>query len=56
MKDKTFEESAEKCTDSDFWINQGKESDKENMYCDILIDIRNSILLLAKVIQERPLK
>ena len=57
VKDSEFNKSVKAIKDNgDFWIDQGKEADFENMICDLIIDVRNSILLLAKVIQERPLK
>ena len=39
---------------SDHWINRGKDTDTEHMYCDLYTSIRDSILLLAEVIQGRP--
>ena len=37
---------------SDHWINRGKESDTEHMYCDLLISLRDSILLLSDVVTD----
>ena len=57
MKDKTFEECVNtSCRTGDYWIAWDFGTERDNALKDILIDIRNSILLLAQVIQERPLK
>ena len=56
MNDAKFKEDANniRCI-SDFWINQPTETDTDRMYFDALISIRESILLLAEVLQSRPI-
>ena len=54
MRDKDFDKAAKKIRDrSDFWINADKETDVDHMYTDLLISIRNAILLLAEVVQTK---
>ena len=57
MKDEEFKEKQSLIRGtSDHWINRGKDTDTEHMYCDLYTSIRDSILLLAEVIQESPTK
>jgi hypothetical protein len=39
---------------SNFWVAAQKENDRDNMYCELLVSIRDSILLLAEVVRGRP--
>ena len=57
MKDEEFKEKQSLIRGtSDHWINRSKDTDTEHMYCDLYTNIRDSILLLAEVIQESPTK